>query len=214
MRGVTLPDITKLKCLFNKRETGKGKTRKMKKVQTKRHSIHVGKCGGLDVIASSRSIRLIQCTKVISNEFEFAGFVRGDNESLYDVLEEYDLWEVSSRDIGGDALMIGEKIGETKKRFRRPDSFEAIIAVNKSVDKSERFSYAIDYISKINMSISDTGYMAVLVDDDLQVLEAIDHIPDEEDLDEIIAYLYRTANKLEHEITPSTSLTIYTGTES
>lgn len=169
----------------------------MKAVETRDHEIHVGKCGGFDLISTSESVRFIQCKKYLSKYFDLAGHVRGDLDSLYSALADYDLWEVESIPGPDGALILGSKLGRFRRLMKKPADMDGIIAVRHSVDKDKRFGYAIDYVSRINMALSGEGFMVSLLDKSGKVLETIDHIPEEQDVDEIVKYLYDSASILE-----------------
>jgi hypothetical protein len=169
----------------------------MKAVETRDHEIHVGKCGGFDMISATTGVRFIQCRRFLSHEFELAGHVRGESPSLYQALKEYDLWEVDAPfgDEGG--FILGAKIGPIRRMLKHPAGMQAIVAVSKAVNSDQRFGLAIDCVSRINMAISGEGYMVSLMDKKGRVLETIDHLPEEEDVNEIVKYLYENALVLE-----------------
>jgi len=169
----------------------------MKAVETRDHEIHVGKCGGFDMISASKNVRFIQCRRFLSRDLELAGHARGDKSSLYEALKEYDIWEVDTPFGSDGGFVLGAKMGPIRRMLKHPAGMQAVVAVNKSIEQEKRFAYAIDCVSRINMAISGEGYMVSLMDKRGRILEVIDHLPEEQDVNEIVKHLYENAMVLE-----------------
>ena len=149
-------------------------------------------CSGVSTLAASGDdAQFIQGTASIHEEFG-----RTSEHDLMDLMSDYEVYKVNEPFGAGKALVLGDKVSRLSAMFVDIDKLSGVVVVPKSIKSKERFAYAIDYVSRMNIAMSGDGYQVALLNGGGKVFEVIDHVSDMDDVDEVCKYLDQLAKTI------------------
>lgn len=141
-------------------------------------------CSGVGSIANEGgSTRFIQGTANVHSDFD-----RVHEHDLMDLMSSFEVYRVECAPGSDKAIVLGSKITRMQSLFVDIGKVAGLIVVPLSVMKEDRFTYAIDYVSRINLALSGKGYQVALIDEKGRVKDSIDHIETLEDVEEVAKY--------------------------
>lgn len=170
----------------------------METIKTKNYEIRTAGAGGLTTIHFNEDlIQFVQCSYGFSPGFKYLSDITKGDKNSYKHFEGKELYEVDLPYGPDGGFILGKRIGMFRKPFVKLENLKCLLAVDKKVDEDARFGLAIDYISKINVALSGSGYMVALMNQSGRVLEVLDHLADEDCAYEAQKFLYDAALAME-----------------
>lgn len=166
----------------------------MKRLMNTYNSLEIwcNACSGVSTLAEDGGeAQFLQGTASIHQEFR-----RTSEYDLMDLMSEYEVYKVDEPFGAGKALILGDKVSRLNSLFVDIDKLSGVVIVPKGIKAKERFAYAIDYISRMNIAMSGDGYQVALMNGDGKVFEVIDHVSDMDDVDEVCKYLDQLAKTI------------------
>jgi len=170
----------------------------METIKTRNYEIRTADAGGLTTIHCNEDlVQLVQCSYSFSPGFKYLNDITGGRRNAYKSFEGKELYEVDLPYGPEGGFILGKKIGAFRRPFVKLQNLTCLLSIDKKIEEGLRFGLAIDYISKINVALSGSGYMVALMNQSGKVLEVLDHLADEDCAYEAQKFLYDAALAME-----------------